>query len=203
MQAYDFEIEYVKGKNNVVVDALSRRLASLSLMSISTDWRSLLLVEYSKNKFSCELMDGQIQDDRYWIIDDIIYYKGRIYLIPESSLKRKIIQASHDSPLSGPQGFLKTYRQIRERFSWKGLKREVMQHLPPKRDRAHSSGGVTSATTNSRAEVGKYFHGLHYRVAQGTWTRLIICRGRSVDQICSFLCYLIRLFSNTGSRVIF
>ena len=58
VQAYDFEIEYVKGKNNIVVDALSRRPASLSLMSISTDWRALLLVEYSKNKFTCELLDG-------------------------------------------------------------------------------------------------------------------------------------------------
>ena len=119
-------MEYVKGKNNVVVDALSRQPASLSLMSISTDWRSLLLVEYSKNKFACELLDGQIQDDRYRIIDDIIYYKGRIYLVPESALKRKIIQALHDLPLSGHQGFLKTYRQIRERFSWKGLKGELV-----------------------------------------------------------------------------
>ena len=67
--------------------------------------------------------------DRSRIIDDIIYYKGRIYLVPESTLKRKIIQASHDSPLSRHQGFLKTYRQIRERFSWKGLKEEVMQHI--------------------------------------------------------------------------
>ena len=117
VQAYDFEIEYVKVKNNVVADALSRRPASLSLMSIFKDWRSLLLVEYSKNKFACELLDGQIQDDRYRIIDDIIYYKGRIYLVPESALKRKIIQASHDSPISGHQGFLKTYRHIRERFS--------------------------------------------------------------------------------------
>ena len=58
VQAYDFEIEYVKGKNNVVADALSKRPDSLSLMSISTDWRSLLLVEYSKNKFACELLDG-------------------------------------------------------------------------------------------------------------------------------------------------
>jgi len=60
VQACDFEIEYVKGKNNVVADALSRRRASLSLMSISTDWRSLLLVEYSKNKFAYELLHGQI-----------------------------------------------------------------------------------------------------------------------------------------------
>ena len=62
----------------------------LSLRSISTE-RSLLLVEYSKDKFACELLDGQIQDDRYRIIDDIIYYKGRIYLVPESALKKKIL----------------------------------------------------------------------------------------------------------------
>ena len=85
------------------------------------------MVEYSKNKYACELLDGQIQDDRYMVIDDIIYYKNRIYLVPESTLKKKILQASHDSPLSGHQGFLKTYKQIRERFSWKGLKEDVIQ----------------------------------------------------------------------------
>jgi hypothetical protein len=36
IQAYDFEIEYVKGKNNLVVDALSR-IPTLSLMDISTE----------------------------------------------------------------------------------------------------------------------------------------------------------------------
>ena len=80
IQAYDFEIEYVKGKSNVVADALSRRPTTLSLMSISSDWRSHLLVEYSKDKFACELLDGQIQDDRYKVIDDIIYYKNKIFL---------------------------------------------------------------------------------------------------------------------------
>ena len=65
----------------------------------------------------------------YKIVDDIIYYKSRIYLVPESTLRKKTIQVAHDSPLSGHQGFLKTYRQIRERFSWKGLKGEVMQHV--------------------------------------------------------------------------
>ena len=63
VQAYDFDIEYVKVKKNIVADALSRRSATCSLMAISTDWKSHLLVEYSKNKFSCEVMDGQIQDD--------------------------------------------------------------------------------------------------------------------------------------------
>src|SRR5271154_2977254 len=56
IQAYDFDIEYVKGENNVVADALSRRPAVCSLMEVSVDWKSHLLVEYSKNKFACEIM---------------------------------------------------------------------------------------------------------------------------------------------------
>ena len=39
------------------------------------------------------------------------------------------MQASHDSPLSEHQGLTKTYWAIRERFSWKGLKEDVLQHI--------------------------------------------------------------------------
>ena len=129
IQAYDFDIEYVKGKKNIVADALSRRPSACSLSEISADWKSILLVEYSKNTFACELMDGLIRDDRYRIVDDVIYYKDRIYLVPESKLKEKILQSCHDTPLVGHQGYFKTYRQIRERFSWKGLKDDVLKHV--------------------------------------------------------------------------
>ena len=60
IQAYDFDIEYVKGKNNVVADALSRRPATLSLMSLDTDWRARLLVEYSKDRFACEVLREEV-----------------------------------------------------------------------------------------------------------------------------------------------
>jgi hypothetical protein len=49
--------------------------------------------------------------------------------VPDSGLKKKILTAVHDSPLAGHQGFFKTYRQIRERFSWKGLKHDIMRHV--------------------------------------------------------------------------
>lgn len=114
VQAYDFEIEYVKGKSNVVADALSRRPAALSLLEISVDWKAHLLVEYSKNKFACKILDGQVQDDKYRVIDDVIYLKGRIYLVPGSKLKEQIMQSTHNSPLAGHSGYLKTYRVIHE-----------------------------------------------------------------------------------------
>jgi hypothetical protein len=99
------------------------------LTGVSVDWKSHLLVEYSKDWFSYELMEGHIQDDRYRVVDDIIYYRGSIYLVLESSLREEIMRAMHDSPLTGHHGYFHTYRQIRERFSWKGLEGNVWRHM--------------------------------------------------------------------------
>jgi hypothetical protein len=129
VQAYDFDIEYVRGKHNVVADALSRRPAGLSLMSICQDWKAQLLVEYSKDRRACEVLEGTHADERYRVMDEVIYYKGRIYLVPNSQLRERVLQAAHDSPLSGHQGFRKTYMVVRERFTWKGLKEDVLQHV--------------------------------------------------------------------------
>jgi hypothetical protein len=74
-------------------------------------------------------MDEQVIDDRYRVLDDIIFYKNQIYLVPESTLKGKILKVCYDSPTAGHQGYFKTYRQFRERFSWKGLKDDVLKHI--------------------------------------------------------------------------
>ena len=88
-----------------------------------------MLVEYSKDHFVCEILDGLVTDERYRVMDDVIYYQDWVFLARDSKLKKNILQASLDSPLVGHQGFTKTYWAIRERFSWKGLKEDVLQHI--------------------------------------------------------------------------
>ena len=78
----------MQGKNKVVVDALSTT-PSISLMNVAKNWKATLEVEYTKNKFSCEIFYGTNHDDRYKVLEVIIYYKYRIYLVPSSSLKEK------------------------------------------------------------------------------------------------------------------
>jgi hypothetical protein len=58
--------------------------------------KSHLLVEYSKNKFACEVLDGHVQDDRYRVIDDVIFYNDIVYLVIGSWLKKKILVTDHD-----------------------------------------------------------------------------------------------------------
>jgi hypothetical protein len=86
-------------------------------------------VEYAKDQFACQLLDGKIQDDNFMVINDLIYYKGWIFLVLGSALKAKILHECHNSLVAGHQGINKTYRQVREMFAWKGLKEYVMKHV--------------------------------------------------------------------------
>jgi hypothetical protein len=76
-------------------------LLELNPGSVPGPTKSHLLMEYSKNKFTCEVLDRQIQDDMYRVIDDVIFYKERVYLVPDLGLEKKILAAFHDSPLAG------------------------------------------------------------------------------------------------------
>jgi hypothetical protein len=113
----------------VVADALSTRPSIYGMTDISVDLKVHLLVEYSKNRFACELMDGKIQDENFRIMDDIIYYKGQIFLVLESEFKGRVLKACHDLPLARHQGFVKIYMQVTERFTWRGMKNDVMHHV--------------------------------------------------------------------------
>ena len=118
----------MKGNNNVVDYALSR-IPSIALMDVAENWKAILEVEYAKDKFSCELFDGTNHNDRYKVLEGIIYYKDRIYLVPNSSLKENILKKAHDSPLACHLGFFKTYQMLREIFSWKGFNDDVMKYF--------------------------------------------------------------------------
>jgi hypothetical protein len=154
-------------------------------------------VEYSKNKFACELMDHSVQDDRYKVVDDIIYYKDRIYLVPESTLKEKIMEAMHDAPLAGHLGYFKTYRKIRERFTWKGLKDDVLKHVREcvtcqqnKSEQTHPAG-LLQPFPIPEQKWESISMDFHHRFTEGPRQRLYICGGRSIDQICTFLFHIL------------
>lgn len=93
---YDFIVEYKKGQDNKVADALSRRdeeelqEVSLSLISYPTlDWSSELKASYSQDSqllsLLKQLQDGTFTDSRYAVRDDLILYKKRLYVTANHS----------------------------------------------------------------------------------------------------------------------
>jgi hypothetical protein len=153
-----------------------------SLAEVSIDWKSQLLVEYSKNKFASKVMDHSAHDGRYKVVDDIIYYKDHIYLVSKYTLQHKIMEVMHNTPLASHLGFFKTYRKVRERFTLKGLKDDLLKHvrecdLSAKQVISNPSERNTTTFSHPIMEMGKYIHGFYHGATKGPRQRLYICCG--------------------------
>ncbi|XP_059071119.1 uncharacterized protein LOC131055411 [Cryptomeria japonica] len=89
----------------------------------------MIVAEYARDPWASGIVDGSVIDTRYTLVDDLIIYKSRIFLVPGSKVKQSILRALHDSPTVGHPGYFKTYRQVWEWFTWKGLKSDVLQYV--------------------------------------------------------------------------
>ena len=74
LHAYDFDIEFVKGKKNVVADALSRRRHICALAEITGDWGNEITVEYARDSWASGVIVDIIQDDHYMVMDRLIKF---------------------------------------------------------------------------------------------------------------------------------
>ena len=119
----------VKEGGNHMTGALHDNSLALSLWSIDPYWRSQLLVEYSKDLFSCRILDGQFSDGRYTVRDGVIYFQSRIFLTRASKLKEKLPHVSYGDFLSSHTDFMRAYHTIMEGFTWKGYKEEIHQNI--------------------------------------------------------------------------
>ena len=90
---------------------------------------SFILTKYAKDSWASSIINGTLEDDRYMVVNDLIIYKGRIFLTLGLEVKNIVLRSFHDSPLASHPKYFKTYRQVWERFTWKGLKYDVLRYV--------------------------------------------------------------------------
>jgi hypothetical protein len=132
MKRFDFAIIYKKGKDNVVANALSRIEEASILYSIPM-WFEETLYEWkndndTKQKIQC-IKEGMNSMEHWEWKGDILWYKGRICLCPQSKLKQQILRESHDTMSLGHAWFLKTYQRIKNYFFWEGMKKYIQKFV--------------------------------------------------------------------------
>jgi hypothetical protein len=148
---YPFVVEYKKGKENLVADALSRQADSELFLEIdkaarmennggarlwaisfpSPTWLSELKQSYADDPSTKQLLGTLVQGQvkHYSLQNGLILFKNRIYLGPQCNLKQKVLSLIHDSPLGGHSGYLKTLQRAKRDWYWQGMKQAIKTYI--------------------------------------------------------------------------
>ena len=125
------EIIHKKGEENVVIDALSIRdedMTYYSILVLISQFLDEIRSEYAKDPETSTIINNSNHDPKFERKNDILWYKGRIYLTSNSKFKAKVMKESFDSPAAGHMGLFKSNYSGRRSFFWKGM-RKYIQHF--------------------------------------------------------------------------
>ena len=64
------------------------------------------MMEYSKDLFTCGVLDGEVVDERFKVVDGVIYFYNLTLLVSDSKLKETLLDATYDILLSKPTSFI-------------------------------------------------------------------------------------------------
>lgn len=130
MSEYDFEISYIKGKENVVVDALSRRPQNFSLVALKVNLRERILERLFEDswylKFISAIQNGKQIEPKFegYVLepDGLLRFQGRMYVPKDGGIIETILRESHP-------GVKKMYADTRKLFFWASMKHEIVQFV--------------------------------------------------------------------------
>lgn len=130
LMPYDFSILHKAGKENRGADALSRRPGELLVLMVPYCVEVADIKLGLQNDPVTSNIVNKLQADPssvvgFSIVDQFLFYKGRLVIPDVPDLKHKLLQEAHDTPTGGHGGFLKTLKRLSARYFWPKLKQDV------------------------------------------------------------------------------
>lgn len=127
-----FKLQYKKGTDNKVADALSRVGHAFELSAISGGtpiWLQEVINSYATDvnaqHLLTELAVVSPNAQGFSLHNGLIYKHQQVWVGNNSALQTRIIAAFHASAVGGHSGIQATYQRVKKLFYWPGLKTHV------------------------------------------------------------------------------
>lgn len=135
---FDFDVQHKKGKENVDVDALSRKqeddLPHLMAISIVS---SYLLQQIKDNWLEdthlLQLMARLIQqgelEGKYKYQEGLLHRKDKLLVGNSPDLRHRLIKLFHSSPMGGHLGVHAMTKRLASELYWKRLRKQARDYI--------------------------------------------------------------------------
>jgi hypothetical protein len=125
---YNFRVSYIKGKENKVVDALSRRPMIHSILSLKVDLRDQivrhLIEDHLYQQIKSSLQEGVPVSSKWegytLESDGLLWFWGRMYVPENENLRILIMEEAHRAPYVAHPGVKKMHVDLKNSFFWAG-----------------------------------------------------------------------------------
>jgi hypothetical protein len=139
LSEFDFEIKDIKGKENRVVDALSRSMKTINLATVSTckmDVRERVKNAQETDTFFHTVTSYLQQESTgikyggYQMMEGgLLSYRNRLYIPYCDDLKGFIMDELHKISYTGHPEYQKMITATRKQLYWPGLKKDIAEYL--------------------------------------------------------------------------
>jgi hypothetical protein len=131
---FNYQIEYKKGNENKVADALSRKDHTNAAITTTTlAWIHDIEQSYIDDSAYTTIIQHLSVNDQavlhYSLHSSILRHKGGICIGNSTSLRNKILDTLHSSPIGGHLGIKATYQGVKRIFQWPNLKKSVETYV--------------------------------------------------------------------------
>ena len=136
LMPFSLTFEYVKGTNNAVADALSRSPSLCTLTVVRSLLHGLLEVIRQAAQFDPSYQDMLKGVSSSPSISDKVVENGlvkektnEVWVPDNPSIRTFLLSEAHDTPLSGHFGTDRTLYNLRQKWRWRGMARDVDDYV--------------------------------------------------------------------------